>query len=76
MGNLEKEEIKKKKGKNERRGLTLTGLLMEGTELSHDTWSALQLHSEPHVWQVLRVFRCYRNPLVLVAKNHLEPFKD
>jgi hypothetical protein len=28
--NLEKEEIKKKKGKNERRGLTLTGLLMEG----------------------------------------------
>jgi hypothetical protein len=28
---LEKKEIKKKKGKNERRGLTLTGLLMEGT---------------------------------------------
>jgi hypothetical protein len=29
--NLGKEEIKKKKEKNERRGLTLTGLLMEGT---------------------------------------------
>jgi hypothetical protein len=29
---LEKEEIKKKKEKNERRGLTLTGLLMEGIE--------------------------------------------
>jgi hypothetical protein len=28
--NLEKEEIKKKKEKNERRDLTLTGLLMEG----------------------------------------------
>jgi len=33
---LEKEEIKRKKekksGKNERKGLTLTGLLMEGTD--------------------------------------------
>jgi hypothetical protein len=28
--NMEKEETKKKKEKNERRALTLTGLLMEG----------------------------------------------
>ena len=28
--NMEKEETKKNKGKNERRALTLTGLLMEG----------------------------------------------
>jgi hypothetical protein len=45
--NLEKETTKKKKGKNERKGLTLTGLLMEGVmeramgiEPTSEAWEA------------------------------------